>query len=132
MNQMRADCEERFKEVLDREAKLSFEESLLSSKRATAERRLSSANPGRKLNAPQFLPGNSGDNDSDVDFPSPSKLFSDILGHQQPKPFQPPRKVSRIEDDFNFPDPTALLTPDAERRDHLKRRRIVLDNDSDE
>ncbi|KAL4758815.1 3'-5' DNA helicase [Aspergillus foveolatus] len=132
MNQLGADCEERFKEVLDREAKLSFEESLLSSKCATAERRLNSANPGRKLNAPQFLPGDSGDNDTDVDFPSPSKLFSDILGYQQPKPFQPPRKVSRIEDDFNFPDPTAIFTPDAERRDHPKRRRIVLDNDSDE
>lgn len=132
INQIGADCEERFKDVLDREAKLSFEESLLSSKCATAERRLSSANPSRKLNAPQFPPGDSGDIDTDVDFPSPSKLFSDILGYQQPKPFQPPRKVSRIEDDFNFPDPTALLTPDAERRDHAKRRRIVLDNDSDE
>ncbi|KAL4749078.1 hypothetical protein BDW72DRAFT_205110 [Aspergillus terricola var. indicus] len=132
MNQIGADCEERFKEVLAREAKLSLEESLLSVNPTTAERRLSSANPGQKLNKLQHLPGDSGDNDTDVDFPSPSKLFSDILGYQQPKPFQPPRKVSRTEDDFNFPDPTALLTPDAERRDHPKRRRIVLDNDSDE
>ncbi|KAL5052077.1 hypothetical protein BDW71DRAFT_170113 [Aspergillus fruticulosus] len=132
MNRVGPDCEGRFKKVLARESKLSSEESLLSSKRPPAERHQSSANSGPKSNEPQSLLEESGENDTDMEFPSPSKLFSDIGGYQQPQPFQPPRRVSRVKDDFDFPDPIALLTPIAERRASQKRRRIVLDYDSDE
>ncbi|KAL6229853.1 hypothetical protein BDW75DRAFT_234874 [Aspergillus navahoensis] len=132
MNRVGADCEERFREVLALESKLSFEESLLSSKRSTAERRQSSAKLCPESNEPQSLPEESGESDTDVEFPSPSKLLSDIGGYQQPKPFQLPRRVSRVQDDFDFPDPIALLIPDAERRTSQKRRRIVLDDDTDE
>ncbi|KAL4979435.1 hypothetical protein BDW66DRAFT_127426 [Aspergillus desertorum] len=127
MNGVGADCEKRFKEVLARESKLSSEESLLSSKRSTA----APAKAGPKLNEPQSRSEESGGNDTDVEFLSPSKLFSDFEGYQQPKPFQPPRRAGRVDDDFDFPDPMALLTPDAERRAPQKRRRIVLDGDSD-
>ncbi|KAL4993421.1 P-loop containing nucleoside triphosphate hydrolase protein [Aspergillus recurvatus] len=132
MNQVGSDCEERFKEVLARESKLSPAESLLFSKHSNAERHRSTANSGRKSSEPQSLSEESGENDTDVEFPSPSNLFSDIGRYQQSKPFQPPRRVSRVEDDFDFPDPIALLQPDAECRVSQKRRRIVLDDDSDE
>ncbi|KAL4782915.1 hypothetical protein BJX76DRAFT_273390 [Aspergillus varians] len=134
MNQVGLDCEERFKEVLARESKLSSKDSLLSSKSSTGARRQSSAKSNSKPTRPQPLP-ESGDKDTDLELLSPSKLFSEPLGHQRPKPFQPPRRVSEVvtlEDEFDLPDPSTLLTPDTERRSSQKRGRIVLDYDSDE
>ncbi|KAL5332773.1 hypothetical protein BJX70DRAFT_383034 [Aspergillus crustosus] len=135
MNQVEAGCEERFREVLARETKLSIEDSLLSSEPSSNEHRRSATKTRLSPMVPSHnVTENSDHNDAD-DFPSPSKLFAGLGGLRHPRPFQPPRRVNRIgalDDDFDLPDPSTLFAPDAERRSSQKRTRIVLDDDSDE
>ncbi|KAL4915742.1 hypothetical protein BDW62DRAFT_187831 [Aspergillus aurantiobrunneus] len=112
MNQVGVDCDKRFKEVLARELKLSSKESLLASKSSTSELHQSSKNSSSKPTSPQPLPEGSGDDDTDAELPSPSKLFSDFGNQQRSKPFQPPRRVSpalTLDDEFDFPDPSTLF-----------------------
>ncbi|RDW70802.1 3'-5' DNA helicase [Aspergillus mulundensis] len=136
MNQVGAECEQRFKEVISRESKLPSKESLLSRKSSSGKRRQSLAKPKAKsaeLQYPAEEPAEEPEEDeTDMDFLSPTKLFADFGGHQQPEPLLPARGASQVEDDFDLLDPVALFTPDAERRASQKRRRIVLDDDSDE
>ncbi|KAL4884352.1 hypothetical protein BJY04DRAFT_215318 [Aspergillus karnatakaensis] len=133
MNQVSAGCEERFKDILDRESKLSTEESLLSSE-PPASKRQSSTKLSSNNSSLRHLPEDNEDHDTEG-LPSPSKLFAGLEDRRQPKPFQPSREFSEVdalEDDFDLPDPSTLFAPDAERRSSQKRGRIVLDDDSDE
>ncbi|KAL4872697.1 hypothetical protein BDV12DRAFT_161354 [Aspergillus spectabilis] len=133
MNQVSPGCEERFKKILARESKLSNGDFLLSTESSTKGRRLSSTKPSSKIPKPE-LPEDYEDSDTD-DLPSPNRILSGLGGRRQPKPFRPPRRVSRVgtvEDDFDLPDPSTLFTLDAERISPQKRRTIVLDDDSDE
>lgn len=134
MNQVSGDHEERYKEILDRESKLSPKESLFTSKSLTKRRRQSSAKSSSKPLRTQSLPENLENNDTDAEFPSPSKILADFGGQQQSRPFQVPRRASQVslEDDLDFPDPSTLFAPDGERNSSQKRRRVVLDDDSDE
>lgn len=134
MNQVGADCDDRFKEVIARELRLSSEDSLLPCKSLTGGPRRHSPKINSKPTSPPSLPGNSEGEDTDPELPSPSKLFSASEGHQRPKPFQPPRRVSQLvtlEDEFDLPDPNSLLTPDA-GRGSIQKRRAMFDYDSDE
>ncbi|KAL4802719.1 hypothetical protein BDV18DRAFT_146408 [Aspergillus unguis] len=134
MNQVGVDTEERYREVLARESRLSSENSLLTTKPSGKRRSSltkSSSNPTRT----QSLPQNFERNDSDEEFPSPSELLAEFGGPQRTKPFQPPRRASQVslDDDLDFPDPSTFFAPASgrESRSPQKRRRIVLD-DSDE
>ncbi|OJJ62199.1 hypothetical protein ASPSYDRAFT_40819 [Aspergillus sydowii CBS 593.65] len=134
MNQVGADCDDRFKEVIARESKLSSEDSLLPFKSSTGGPRRHSPKINSKPTRPHLLPGYSEGEDTDPELPSPSKLFSAPEGRQRPKPFQPPRRVSQLvtrEDEFDLPDPSSLLTPDGGRGSTPKRRN-AFDYDSDE
>lgn len=134
MNQVGADCDDRFKEVIARESKLSSEDSLLPFKSSTGGPRRHSPKINSKPTRPHLLPGYSEGEDTDPELPSPSKLFSAPEDRQRPKPFQPPRRVSQLvtrEDEFDLPDPSSLLTPDGGRGSTPKRRN-AFDYDSDE
>ncbi|KAL2863945.1 3'-5' DNA helicase [Aspergillus lucknowensis] len=136
MNQVRPGYEERFKKILAQESEIPSEGSVnprirLSSGHLQTPIELESRSTwSERLLG---LEDREGD-EADVEPPSPSKLFSALGDHQRPRPFQPPRRVGQlvpIGDDFDPPDPSTLLTPDAERRHSYKRRRTVFD-DSDE
>ncbi|KAI9367017.1 hypothetical protein BJX61DRAFT_530340 [Aspergillus egyptiacus] len=145
MNQVSADCEERFKEVLARESKISPEDSVLSdsalsdsalpSKTSTHARPQCSSTFNFGTTTGEELLEGSEDDETDAEPPSPSKLFSALGGNPRSGHFMAPRRISRatiLEDDFELPDPNTLLTPHVGRRSSQKQRRIVTDDDSDE
>jgi ATP-dependent DNA helicase MPH1 len=139
MNQVTPDCDERFKEVLARETEFLYEDSTVSSVASTSGDRRTSQNPRSKTINPDRLQENIDlvESDSDAEPPSPSKLFSILNSPQRPKPFHRPRRVSLSQivtavDDFDLPDPETFLTPGRTQTLSQKRKRIVIDDDSDE
>ncbi|KAL2849130.1 hypothetical protein BJY01DRAFT_246039 [Aspergillus pseudoustus] len=137
MNQVTSDCEERYKEVLARESEFLYGESPVSSIPSTSgdiqlllKQRPKTSRPERVLK-----PEDLAESDSGAEPPSPSKLFSALTDPQRPKPFQPPRRVSQIvstADDLDFSYPETFLTPNRTQRLSQKRRRTVIDDDSDD
>ncbi|KAL4944008.1 hypothetical protein BDV06DRAFT_188311 [Aspergillus oleicola] len=132
--------DERYREVLAREENLSPEDSLLSKPPVNGRRRSSTKHRSKHIE-PQPLPEDTGDVDdiedldTDAELPSASQMLADLAGPPRPKPFQPPRRVSELFDydgESDLPNHSALLAPDAERRSSQKRRRITLDDDSDD
>jgi ATP-dependent DNA helicase MPH1 len=138
MNQVTPDCEERFKEVLARETEFLYEDSAVFSIPRTSEDSQTSQYPRPKTIRPDRLQEteNLVESDSDAEPPSPSKLFSVLNSPRRSKPFHPPRRVSQIVtavDDFlDLPDPETFNTPGRTQTLSRKRRRIVIDDDSDE
>ncbi|KAL3481156.1 hypothetical protein BJX99DRAFT_219195 [Aspergillus californicus] len=117
MNQVAANCEERFKEVLARESKMPPEDSFLASKISSTLPRPSPFTTGSMATGRNQLSMDfEDDDDTDAEFPSPSQLLASFGVRQQPKPVQPPRQTSQpvtLDDDFDFPDPSSLLPPHA-------------------
>ncbi|KAL2821710.1 hypothetical protein BDW59DRAFT_149905 [Aspergillus cavernicola] len=135
MNQVGADCEERFKEVLARESEMLSKDSVLPSKPSDSGRCRSSSSYNSRTTRREQLPKNYEDDGTDTEPPSPNKLFSTLGAYQRPKSSLPLRRISQdttFEDDFDLPDPSTLLAPHAERRSSQKRSRVVLDDDGDE
>ncbi|KAL4797472.1 hypothetical protein BDV19DRAFT_46323 [Aspergillus venezuelensis] len=136
MKQADASRDERYREVLAREENLAAEDSLLSKPSNRKCRQSSTKHHGRHIE-PQILDeeiGDVDDFDTDEEFPSASQMLTDLAGPPRPKPFQPPRRVCELfdYDESDLPDRSAVLALDAERGASQKRRRIVLDDDSDD
>ncbi|KAL3461062.1 hypothetical protein BJX64DRAFT_261593 [Aspergillus heterothallicus] len=137
MNQVTPDCEVRFREVLAQESEFLYEGSGVSSisssngdRRILPQQRLKTRTPGHAPEPVELV-----ESDSDAELPSPSKFFLAPREPRRPKPFQPPCHVSQVVatvDDSGLPDPDTFLTPDRPRTLAQKKRRNLIDNDSDE
>ncbi|KAL4950349.1 hypothetical protein BDW69DRAFT_172381 [Aspergillus filifer] len=137
MKQADASRDERYREVLAREENFAAEDSLLSNSSNEKGCQSSIKNHKRHIE-PQILDEeirDVDDFDTDEELPSASQMLADLAGPPRPKPFQPPRRVSELFDydgESDLPDSSAILAPDAGRGASQKRRRIVLDDDSDD
>ncbi|THC97313.1 hypothetical protein EYZ11_003204 [Aspergillus tanneri] len=134
MNQLDAECENRFRKVLELELGRPADDSVVVNQSGRHGGLMNSRVHSRKPKTlrPSKPAHQKEPNNDDLQLISPAKLLSFFTAHPESRPFYSSQRSNgeNLDDDFDPPDLTTLLSQSAESRSR-KQSRTVLDDDND-